>query len=343
MRRAVSSADRVPPGAVVLGAGGFVGRNVCAALHAAGRPVTGVVRRTTDHPPNCRVVRLDVGRADTAELADALAAQRPALVVNAVGALWNVTSDDELTAYNVDLVGRLVQAVARLPRPVRLVHIGSAYEYGSHPGRERLSEDLPERPVSRYAQTKLAGTRIVTDAAGRGDLDAAVLRIAMSVGPHTSPYSLLGGLARQLAADPAELTLPPISGVRDIADVRDVADAVLCAADATRVPPVVNIGSGTGVRLTDVVDELIRIGGSSASIVRSPAPAERRDAGIGEQPLDIALARRELGWSPVRTLSDALSAMCDSAAPRPAARDHDHQHSGASPSTIAADGKSIHG
>lgn len=328
----------VRPPAVVLGAGGFVGRAVCAALREAGRPVVAVVRRPPDRalPQGCRTLTLDVVRTDPATLAAELASLRPGVVVNAAGALWNVTRDDDLTAGNITLVERLVAAVAAAEGPVRLVHIGSAYEYGAHPGRTRLAETLPGRPAGRYAQTKLAGTRVVTDAVAEGRLDAVVLRIAVAVGPFASPHSLLGGIAHRIAARPDVVRLPVIGGVRDVVDVRDVAAAVLSAVRAHTVPPLVNVGSGVGVRLTEAVDTLLRITGTdpaTATIVPGPEPALRRDAGIGEQPLDIGLARRELGWVPVRTLADALQALWDSV----------RHTTTASPSTIAADGESIHG
>ncbi|WP_328891796.1 NAD-dependent epimerase/dehydratase family protein [Streptomyces sp. NBC_00316] len=319
----VGSAGR--PTAVVLGASGFVGRNVCAALRDAGRPVAAVARRAGGLPEGCRPVALDIARGDPAALAAELAALRPDVVVNAAGALWNVT-DDELTAGNVTLVERLVRAVEVLPGPVRLVHIGSAYEYGVHPD-EKLVETLPARPVGRYAQTKLAGTQVVTRAAAEGRVTATVLRIPIALGPFTPGDSLLGGLARQLAAHPAEVRLPPLDGVRrELVDVRDVADAVLCAAHAARLPPVVNIGSGGLVRLTDTVDALLRIAGPNAAgptIVRGPAAAVRRDAGAGDRPLDTGLARREFGWAPTRTVTDALHALWDSLrVPDPTPRHH---------------------
>jgi nucleoside-diphosphate-sugar epimerase len=278
------------------------------------------------------VLKLDLVRVDLGTLIRAMITLRPAFVVNAAGALWNVTADD-LTDGNVRLVNRLVHAVATLPDPVRLVHIGSAYEYGSQPGQAALSETLACRPTSQYAQTKLAGTRIVGQAVSLGRIDATVLRIATSVGPHAPAQSLLGGLARQLAARPDVLRLPPIDGVRDIVAVHDVADAVLRMAAVRTVPPVVNIGSGTSVNLTDAVDTLIGIAGSTAPIERGPAPAERRDAGVGSQPLDIALAR-QLGWAPTRTLRDALEALWHSMPVLAGVASH---------STNAVDGEHIHG
>ncbi|MCX4547564.1 MULTISPECIES: NAD(P)-dependent oxidoreductase [unclassified Streptomyces] len=333
--RAVGNDGPAPPVAVVLGGAGFVGRHVCTVLRAAGWAVTAVVRRAAAAPPGCGTLRIDAVRADAATLTEALARLRPTLVVNAAGALWDVT-DEELTEGNVTLVGRLVSAVAALPGPVRLVHIGSSYEYGSVPGHTALSESAPCAPASGYARTKLAGTRTVTGAVRDGRIDAVVLRVTVSVGPYASRHSLLGGLALQLAEQPGELKLPPIYGVRDLIDVRDVADAVLAAADAPEVPPVVNIGAGTGVALTDAVDALIRIAGSTAAVVRTPAPTVRRDAGTGEQPLDIGLALRELGWSPARTPADALRALWDSVAP-PA------DGPGVPLTTLAVDGESIHG
>ncbi|MFC4147332.1 NAD-dependent epimerase/dehydratase family protein [Micromonospora mangrovi] len=311
--RAAGPGHSGPSTAVVLGAGGFIGRTVCATLHAAGWSVTGVVRRPADATP-WPTRRLDLVGATGGDLLATLAEPAPTLVVNAAGALWAAT-DDDLVVGNVTLLGRVVAAVAALPGPARLVHLGSAYEYGDQPGRRTLSEQLPAHPTSPYGRAKLAGTRLVTRAVAQGRLDAVVLRLSLALGPYAPRHGLLGGLAHQLAGHPAQLRLPPVAGTRDIVDVRDVADAVLRAAHAPTVPPVVNVGGGVGVRLTDAVDELIRIAGSTATVVRVPPPPGRRHGDGGDLPLDIGLARRALGWSPRRTLTDALRAVWDTAAP----------------------------
>ncbi|WP_344407534.1 NAD-dependent epimerase/dehydratase family protein, partial [Dactylosporangium fulvum] len=245
--------------AVLLGAAGFVGRNVCRALLDAGWRVTAVVRGDASPEPGCATVRLDAARVPSAALT-AVLDRAPDLVVNAAGALWGA-DDTQLVEGNVVLVERLVAAVAALPRRVRLVHIGSAYEYGDQPPGPPLTEDLPERPVSRYAQTKLAGTRIVTGAVAAGRVDAVVVRISTAVGPWAPPQSLLGGLARQFAGGAATVELPPLSGERDFVDVRDVSAAVLCAAAAPAVPAVVNVGGDRLVPVADVVDLLVRRAG----------------------------------------------------------------------------------
>jgi nucleoside-diphosphate-sugar epimerase len=318
------------PHAVVFGATGFVGRNVSTALLQAGWRVTAAVR---DHAAagatldgRCRTLRLDPVRDHPADLTGAIERAEAGIVVNAAGALWGAAGADERQLHdgNVLLIQRLVDAVAAAGGArVRLVHIGSAYEYGDQPAGTPLTEDLAEHPVSSYAKSKLAGTRIVTDAVAAGRVDAVVLRISTAVGPWAPPEGLLGGIARRLAADPADVGLPPLAGARDFVDVRDVADAVLCAAKAPGVPSVVNVGGGRLTAVTDVVDLLLRCAGATAAPAGPAAHGERRDAGVAAAPLDLGLARCALGWAPTRPLADAVAALWRQAlaqgqAPQPA-------------------------
>ncbi|GAA3246045.1 NAD-dependent epimerase/dehydratase family protein [Dactylosporangium siamense] len=307
------------PHVVVFGATGFVGRNITMTMLDAGWRVTAAVRDAAAGArldPRCTILLIDPVRDRPEELTAALAGAAPHTVVNAAGALWGAAAADErqLLNGNVLLVERLVEAVAELPPRaaggrVRLVHIGSGYEYGEQPPGTPLTEDLAARPVSRYAQTKLAGTRTVAAAAEAGRLDAVVLRISTAVGPWAPPEGLLGGIARKLAADPADVELPPLAGSRDVVDVRDVGDAVLRAAEATAVPAVVNIGGGRLTAVTDLVDLLLRCAGGTARPIGQTAPGARRDAGVTAAPLDLGIARRALCWEPTRPLAEAVAAL----------------------------------
>ncbi|MFI5908324.1 NAD-dependent epimerase/dehydratase family protein [Dactylosporangium sp. NPDC051541] len=304
-----SRAGRSGPGrAVLLGATGFVGRGIAAGLLDAGWRVTAVARGPAGPDPRCATVRLDAAQAPAEAIAAVTAGAD--LVVNAAGALWGVT-DAELDRGNVMLVERLVAALAAGPGPgpVRLVHLGSVFEYGEQPPGPPLTEDLAEHPVSRYAQTKLAGTRAVTGAATAGRIDAVVLRVSTAIGPWAPAQSLLGGLARQLARDGAAVEVPPLSGHRDFVDVRDVSDAVLCAAAAPAVPPVVNVGGGRAVAVADIVGLLIARAGGGGRVTQRAGAAARRDAGVSARPMDIGLAHRALGWAPARSPAEAIDAL----------------------------------
>jgi nucleoside-diphosphate-sugar epimerase len=269
---------------------------VCAALLAAGYRVTAVSRRGTAVPAGCRL-----GRPDGL---GALLAARPAVVVNAAGALWGATQE-EMVASNVTLAGRLARALARLAVPPRLVHLGSVYEYGSQPPGAELCEDTRPNPQAGYARTKLRGTEQALRAP-----NAVVLRVSTAVGPGAPAQSLFGLVARRLVAGGAMLELPALPGERDFVHVADVADAVLAAARAPAASGVLNIGGGTLTPVRALVDRLIAISGVPVAVTTRPDDeGPRRDAGIAANRVVIDAARRVVGWAPRRTLTDALCAL----------------------------------
>jgi NDP-hexose 4-ketoreductase len=294
--------------AVVLGGTGFVGRHLCAALRRHGYRVVAVSRRPGIEPAGCAVRHVDLATAATEQLVELLAEARAEVVVNAAGAVWGA-SDDDLRTGNVTVVDNLLAAAGP---EVRLIHLGSAYEYGAQPPEASVREDSTPHPVTLYARTKLAGSERVLAAAA--DRSAVVLRLSTVVGPGAPVASLFGSIAWRLAnAEPADrpfrLELPPLAGKRDFLDVRDVADAVLQAARKPAVTGVVNIGSGRLVPVRAAVDRLIELSGVPVAVSVKPSSGPRRDAGIGSLTMCIDAARSRLGWIPRRDLTDALSAL----------------------------------
>jgi nucleoside-diphosphate-sugar epimerase len=236
------------------------------------------------------------------------------VVVNASGAVWDGT-EQEMTALNADLAGRLTEAVAGLTEAPRVIHLGSAYEYGPVPDGTSIGEDRPPAPATPYGRTKLLGTRAVVRAALEDGVDAVVLRVSVACGPGTPRVSLPGIVVEHLLAGRAELRLAPLRAHRDFVDVRDVADAVLAAARAPRrvaAGAVINVGSGQAVPVRRLVDLMISLSGRALSVVEeSSARRSRSDAQW--QRLDIGRARSLLGWEPRRPLEGSLRDLLASA------------------------------
>jgi NDP-hexose 4-ketoreductase len=295
--------------AVVLGGTGFLGRNLCVALSEAGYRVVAVARRAVEPPPGCVARQVDVAGTEPGELAAVLSGDRPDIIVNAAGAVWGATEQD-WTETNVRLVERLVAAATALPRPPRLIHLGSVYEYGPQPPGTVITENTPAAPVAAYARGKLHASRLVCAAADR--ISTLVLRLTTVIGPGAPQQSLFGSVARQLAkgtgGDPVVLTLPALDGERDLVDVRDAAEAVLRAARAP-VTGVLNVGRGELSPVRAAVDRLIAISGRRVSVLTQPQPAERRDAGFGAHRISISAARSSLGWAPRYAVDDALESL----------------------------------
>ncbi|MEV7771597.1 NAD-dependent epimerase/dehydratase family protein [Kitasatospora sp. NPDC086791] len=244
---------------LLLGADGFIGRRVTDRLLMDQElQVTVLGRRDSAD------IRFDLTTGSPGALARFLDAVAPQVVINCAGATYG--SSRTLIRSNTLAVATVCEAIRRSREPARLVHVGSAAEYGPVPGGVPVSEQAEPRPVGPYGVSKLAGTELVL-ASG---LDAAVLRVFDVVGPGAPTASLFGrlaeGLRRALERDENQVRMPDLSGYRDFVDVRDVARAIQAAA-VSAATGVVNIGSGHAVRARDAAQLLVRASGFEGSIV----------------------------------------------------------------------------
>jgi UDP-glucose 4-epimerase len=92
------------------------------------------------------------------------------------------------------------------------------------------------------------------------------------------------------------------SVIRDYVYVEDIAHAFLLAAEYAGKELVINIGSGMGVSLRQLLAEI-------QAVVQRPCQVEfeeGRPFDISEIYLDTARARKELNWSPRVTLREGL-------------------------------------
>ncbi|MFC3509410.1 NAD-dependent epimerase/dehydratase family protein [Amycolatopsis halotolerans] len=293
-----------PERVVVLGGTGFLGRNLCVSLTAAGYAVTAVARRPPAVSLGCRFRPFDVVVGGAAGLARLLADERATVLVNAAGAVWR-GSDSDLTKANVELVGTVLEALASCPAAPRLIQLGTVYEYGNPAGPAELRESSPAAPVNHYGRGKLLATEAVLASRAR----AVVLRLSTSVGPGMPPESLLGMTVRQLADGAAVIELPALRGRGDFLDVRDVGAAVLAAVRTPAASGVFNIARGELVPVADVVRQLIRLSGVPATVADRGGGQSRRAAGFEARRIVPDAAKQVLGWEPRRSLTEALRSL----------------------------------
>jgi dTDP-4-dehydrorhamnose reductase len=133
---------------LVTGAGGMLAQDVLARLAAAGIPAVGAAR-----------AELDI--TDPASVSAALAAHRPAVVVNC--AAWTAVDDaesreDEALRINGDGVRHLAEACAETGAV--LLQVSTDYVFAGD-AEKPYAEDAPTGPRSAYGRTKLAGEEAV--------------------------------------------------------------------------------------------------------------------------------------------------------------------------------------
>ncbi|MDF9814082.1 NAD(P)-dependent oxidoreductase [Streptomyces sp. SPB162] len=313
-----------------LGSTGFLGAHVAGQLRALpGVRVLGG-GRTTPTPPSHDLppgsppgplvdsLPIDLATISVEALTEALRALDPHAVVNCVGAVGS--SPLRLAELNTRGPAVLCEALRRAAPAARLVHLGSAGEYGATaPGRS-IDESAPTLPQGAYGATKLAGTLIVS----QSPLDATVLRVFNPVGPGSPEASLPGRLVAELRRalpDGADgvIRVGDLSAYRDYIDVRDVARAVVLAAMAPGpLPRLLNVAGGGATPVRAIADGLIVASGFQGRIEES-GQGSHRSASVSWQRADVSAAVAALGWRPRLTLAQSLADLWNEGSPAPVA------------------------
>lgn len=288
---------------LVLGAGGFIGQAVRRELENRGQEVSGAGR--TAGPGVDHVV--DLATSTQHDLDRIISGLDPVAVVNCAGATHGSIPD--LIRGNVVAVHALLSSLAWSAPTARLVHLGSAAEYGGVPEGTSIAEDTDPRPGGGYGHTKLAGSALVLRARTEGT-DAVLLRAFNVSGPGSPPSTLLGRVVHQLRSGPS-VQLSPLDTWRDFVDVRDVARAVADTVQADILPPpVLNLGSGEAQHCRAVVASLVELSGTGATVVEQeteqPGHAGSPAATVHYQCADITLITKHLPWTPTTDLPTSL-------------------------------------
>jgi NDP-hexose 4-ketoreductase len=277
---------------VLFGANGFLGSHIAQVFQADNLEFFSVSR-----------LKLDLVKDGVTGISSVLEKLQPSVIINAVGALTG--SKSELEVANLTAVQNLLEAAQKISPRARMIHLGSAAEYGFCEPGSSVHEDTICNPIGIYATLKLAATQLML----ASDLETVTLRIANPVGPHTPETLLPGATAQRLRTaileNASEIRSGPLSDYRSYVDARDVAQAVLIFARAENPPRLINIASPRAVQVREVVNELVRISGFQGELIEESTLASNRSSAVPWQQADISRALA-LGWEPRFGLQQSL-------------------------------------
>ena len=302
----------------VSGAAGFIGTTLVDRLLADGWDVIGIdnfddfydpaLKRGSVEPLLARGLRLsEIDLRDLDGLTELLDGAGVETVVH-LAALAGVRPSAErpLDYYDVNVVGtsNVLEAMGRAGI-AHLVFASSSSIYGINPEVPWTEDRLPQ-PVSVYANSKLAGERLVARWADADpDRTAIAARLFTVFGPGQRPDLAITNFAsRMLNGEPIEI-YGDGSALRDFTYVDDIV-AGLRAAMTHRERPFtpVNFARGEQVQLITVVEALQDALGLEATI--EFGPPVRGD--VPQTWGSIERAAAELGYQPATDLRTGLSA-----------------------------------
>lgn len=178
---------------------------------------------------------------------------------------------DEAFAINVAAARHILETVESSEKPVRVVLIGSAAEYGVVAAIENpICEDHVLRPVSIYGITKAWQTELAYLRASLGS-DVVVARIFNLSGPHLSERLFVGKLHKQIGefhrGDRIRIEVGPLTAIRDYLPIDDAVTQLLAIADFGEAGKVYHVASGRPVTMRELLLRELAAHGLHESIV----------------------------------------------------------------------------
>lgn len=308
----------------MTGASSGLGRALVPALLAAGYAV-----RATGRDP---AAAADLAGADF--VAADLVSSPPAPLLEGIDIVFHLAAlsapwgrERDFQAINVDATSRLALA-ARAAGCARFVHVSTPSIFAEPRARLGLVEDSPpaRRFANAYAASKFAGEKLL--AAIDGPMRMVIVRPRAIVGPHDRV--LLPRLMRAVRS--GRVPMPGGgAGLVELTDARDVAAALMCAAEREEAAGrVFNISGGVPLPARTIVERVCEALGQRPRLVSLPISVAMAAAGMAElvarlrgtepsitrysvmtlawsQTFDLSAARETLGWRPTIHPLDAIA------------------------------------
>jgi UDP-glucose 4-epimerase len=304
---------------LVTGGAGYIGSVVAAQLLADGHEVVVVDDLSTGHadavPSLAEFHELPITALD-GRLGDW---NIDAAIHFAAKSLVGESTQEPALYWRNNVIGTIALLDSlRAYGVARIVFSSSAATYGDV-ADQPIREDAPTRPTSPYGSSKLAIDLALTDYAHSYGLAAMSLRYFNVAGAlhttdgqsygerHATETHLIPNALRAAAGTGEELKLfgtdydtPDGTCVRDYIHVVDLGEAHLRALTAARPGDhhIVNLGSGTGNSVREVLTTVADVSEREVPLVEAPRRA-------GDPPVLVAsneLAGELLGWAPTRDL-----------------------------------------
>ena len=296
---------------LITGGAGFIGSHLARYFADMGE-VTVLDDLRTGHARNldgvaCRFVRGSILDDDALREAVAGAAEVYHLAAM-VSVPESVAKPAECAELNTEGTRRVL-AAAQVAGARKVVLASSAAIYGDNPMVPKLETMAPE-PKSPYAETKLAGERLLEAYRISHGIGTTSLRFFNVFGPRQDPRSAYAAavpifIAKALRGEP--IGIHGDGGqTRDFVHVADIVGALAHAGASAEMHGTYNVGYGRSQTILELAREILRLTGSRSRIEHLPPRAgDVRDSLASNERLLAS------GWRPRSSVALGLAETID--------------------------------
>lgn len=189
------------------------------------------------------------------------------------------------------------------------VHVSTDEVYGSLGPTGKFTEETPLAPQNPYSSSKAAADMMVSAYVNTHDFPAIITRCSNNYGPYQFPEKLIPLTIINIMNNKKIPVYGDGKNVRDWIFVADHCDGIEAAMRRGNIGEIYNLGGETELPNIELVTELCRSCGD-AKVCDSPKElitfVTDRPGHDRRYAMDIAKARRELGWRPKHDMKNAL-------------------------------------
>ena len=326
---------------IVTGGAGYIGSHIAQELLDQGFEVHVIDNLQTGFlefiPIGAQVHIYDVKNfGQISEVFSLLRQPSTAGVIHAAGLKFageSIKHPVEFYEANTFAALQLLKAMARFGIS-NLVFSSSSSVYGDHGAIGPVREDSPCNPISPYGRSKYFAEEIIRDSKIPLGINSVSLRYFNVIGGRAgcgvdvSVYNLLPNLYRAVETKEKVKvfgdTYPTPDGtcIRDYVDVRQLAKAHIeslrLLSQGQEIPSAINLGSGQGYSVREIIDFLDSHVGGRLDI--EVAPGREGDPAITLA--NISVAGDVLGWLPTYSIQESILSGWKSWHSRPVLKTH---------------------
>ncbi len=190
----------------------------------------------------------------------------------------------------------VLAAVARQAH-ARVTFISSGGAVYGNPERIPVTEGQPTRPIGAYGRTRLAAERLLAQAHRRDGVRALILRCGNVYGegqPLGRGQGAVGVFIDRISRGEPVALFGSGDVIRDYVYVGDLVDAVCQLVGRRQLPEVVNVGSGAGSSVRELIGVVEHAVGRDAIVHEHPP----RPFDVLRLILDVTLLGSVVTWAP---------------------------------------------
>lgn len=297
---------------LVTGGAGFVGRTLVRQLHGdhtlciLDNLAFGPARLTAEDQARATLAQADIRDADA--VADVVDRFQPEAIIHLAAIHFIPACERDPAGTIATNVAGTVNLLTACPPGCRFVFAssGAVYQPSDALHHER---DSAIAPSDVYGLSKLHGEHFLGYYSRMRGFPAVAVRLFNVVGPGETNPHLLPEIVAQLKAGYPSIRLGNLWPKRDYIHVEDAAAGFAAAAIGGSVEAgetvTVNLGTSHQFSVQEIIDRLRRESGHDFAVEQEGSRARKVDRPfLGA---DIAGMQARFGWSPQRTIDDAVA------------------------------------